>query len=300
MARSTIEVPWDVEFPYVCARCTAPATKTKRVQFQRPSAQKWFLLFGVVGAAIAGARESGSLRYEIPYCDRCRRTDRLLLVAAVVAGVLSLLFLCGSLAFIPSGGEEPSVLASLALVLGMTAGVLLLVVVTPALAIILGRYQAVRVKRVNERSESVQLLFRSQPYFERFCQANLERIVSFALGQRKPMPVPLEQAIAVVGQRIDPQNPRLPASLQGYFERGQMYLRAGMYSQAVADLDRVVEVTGFENPYFLDAQFFRGRAHMQTGNHMQAQADLENYLKAASDRGRVRQAKTWLKEMRRR
>ena len=64
-----------------------------------------------------------------------------------------------------------------------------------------------------------------------------------------------------------------------------------------AMIDWVVGVTAFENPYFLEDQFFRGQAHMQLGNRVQAQTDLENYVKASSDRARVRQAKLWLKQL---
>jgi len=70
-----------------------------------------------------------------------------------------------------------------------------------------------------------------------------------------------------------------------------------MYDRALADLNAVVEVIGLENPYFLEAQYFRGRAHMQLGNRTQAQTDLGNYVKASSDRARVRQAQRWLKQL---
>lgn len=299
MARSTIEVPWDVEFPQTCARCTAPATKTMRIQRQKPSAQKWFFWFGIIGAAIAGARKGGSLRFEIPYCENCRRQDRLLLWATWGAFLLGLVFICGFAMLASQIEEASSDVVSVVGVLGTVMGALALLIAVPVLAVVRRAHQAVHVKRIFERSESVGLAFRNRSYFERFWQDNLERIVSFVLRYGKPMPVPVDQAIAAVSRRIDEQNPRSPASLSGYFERGQLYLQAGMYDRALADLDWVVGVTGFENPHFLEAQFFRGQAHMQLGHSVQAQTDLENYVQASSDRTRVRQAKRWLKQLRR-
>lgn len=293
MARPTIEVPWDLEFPQVCARCTAPATKTLRVQRQKPSAQQWFFWFGLIGAAIAGARKGGSLRFEIPYCEDCHRQDRLLLWAIWGAALLGLVFMCGFAALTGQTSETASTVGGL----GIALGALILVIAAPVLAIVRSTRQAVHIKRIDERKESVRLAFLNPAYLERFWQDNMERIISFALRHGTPLPMPLEQAIAAVSRRIDEQNPRSPASLSGYFERGQLYLQARRYDLAWADLDRVITVTGFENPHFLEAQFFRGQAHMQLGNRMQAQADLENYVRAASDRARVRQAKQWLKQL---
>jgi hypothetical protein len=298
MARSTIEVPWDTGFPQVCARCTAPATKVKRIRAQKPSAQQWFFWFGLIGAAIAGARKGGSVRFEIPYCERCRRQDRILLLAAWGAFLLGMVFIC-SFAMLASQLEEPYDPLSVVGSLGSLIGAVTLLIAAPVLAIVLRAHQAVHIKRVDERTESVRLAFRSQPYYERFWQDNLERIVSFALRHSKPMPVPLDHAISVVSGHIDEQNPRSSESLSGYFQRGQLHLQAGMYDRALSDLDCVVRVTGFENPHFLEAQFFRGQAHMQLGNTAQAQTDLENYVQAASDRAKVRQAKQWLKQLRR-
>jgi hypothetical protein len=302
MARSKIEVPWDVEFPQVCARCTAPATKTRRIQVQKPSARQWFFWFGLIGAAIAGARKGGHVRFEVPYCDRCHRQDRLLLVATWGGFLLGMVFICGFAMLADQFKEAADTVASVASIvgiLGMVMGALILLFAAPVLAIIRRTHQAVHVKRINERTESVLMAFRSRPYYERFWQDNLERIVLFALRHGKPMPVPLDHAIAAVSERIDEQNPRSPESLSGYFQRGQLYLQAGMYDRALADLDWLLGVTGFENPYFLEAQFFRGQAHMQLGNTMQAQTDLENYVQASSDRAKVRQAKQWLKQLRR-
>jgi hypothetical protein len=294
MARSTIEVPWDPAFPQVCARCTAPATKTIRIKRQKPSAQKWFLWFGLIGAAIAGARKGGSLQLEIPYCEDCHRQDHILLGTAWGALVLGLVFICGFSMLAAEASDTASVAGTL-----LALGALVLLIAAPVLAIVRSGHQAVHVKRIDERSESVRLAFRNESYFERFWRDNLERIVSFALRHGRRLPVPLDQAIATVGRRIDEQTPRSPDSLSSYFERGQLYLQAEMYDRALADLDRVVGVTGFENPHFLEAQFFRGQAHMQLGHTMQAQTDLENYVKASSDRARVRQAQRWLKQLRR-
>ena len=296
MARSKIEVPWDVEFPPACARCTAPATKTMRMQRQKPSAQQWFFWFGFIGAAIAGAKKGGSLRYEVPYCEDCYRQDRTLLWATWGVFVLGLLFTCGISMLSAQAGQASST-ANAVRTLGMVVGILALLIAAPVLVIVRQTRRAVYIGRIDERNEGVQLAFRSQPYFERFWQANLERIVSFALRFGKPVPVPLNQAIATVGRRIDEQNPRSPDSLKGYFERGQLYLQAKDYSRALADVERVLEVTGFENPHFLEAQYFRGQAHMQLGHSIQAQADLENYVKASSDRAKVRQARGWLKQL---
>lgn len=296
MARSTIEVPWDARFPQICARCVAPATKIMRVQRQKPSAQQWFFWFGLIGAAIAGARKGGAVRFEIPYCDKCRRQDRILLWSAWGGFLLSMVFICG-FAMLASQLEEPYDPLSMVGVIGSLLGAVILLIGAPVLAIVWRAHQAVHVKRIYERTESVRLAFRNPSYFEQFCRNNLERIVSFVLRHGKQMPIPLDQAIAAVSGLIDEQNPRSQESLRGYFERGQLHLQAGGYDRALADLDRVVEVTGFENPHFLEAQFFRGQAYMQLGNIMQAQTDLENYVQASSDRAKVRQAKRWLKQL---
>jgi len=298
MARSTIEVSWDVAFPQVCAGCTAPATKTMRIQRQKPSAQTWFLLFGLIGAAIAGARKGGSLRFEVPYCKDCHRRDRVLLGATWGTFVLGMLLICG-FATLASQSGGASDAANVAGVLGTVVGSLALLIAAPVLAFVWRGQQAVHVKRIDERNEGVRLAFRSPPYLEQFQKENLERIISFALRSGKPLPVPLDQAIALVGQRIDERNPRSPESLKGYLERGQLYLQAQEYGRALADLDRVVEVTGAENPYLVEAHFYRGQAHMQLGNSAQARADLERYVQASSDRARVGQARRWLRQLRR-
>jgi len=225
MARSTIEVPWDVAFPQVCARCTAPATQTVRVQRQKPSAQKWFLFFGLIGAAIAGARKGGSLRFEIPYCASCRRRERLLSFATWGAFLLGMVFLCG-FAMVASQTGESSDPASVVAGLGALLGAVSLLIGAPVLGVVLRAHRAVHLKRVYERSESVRLAFRSQPYFAQFLRDNAERIISFALTHGKPLAVPLEQAIAVVSRNIDEADPHAPGSLKGRFERRTRTRRA--------------------------------------------------------------------------
>jgi hypothetical protein len=298
MARIKAEVPWDVEFPQVCARCTAPATKTMRIQRQKPSAQRWFFWFGVIGSAIAGASKGGPLRFEIPYCGDCYRRDRTLLALTWIVGVLSLVFLCSTLLILPSIGDSSDTVAVVG-VLGTIGSLLALIIVTPALAIAFTRHKAVNIHRINEPIESVTLAFRSQPYFEHFSRENLEQIVTFSLDHGKELPIPVDMAISVVGRRIDERSTRTSNNLKAHFDRGRLYLRAGMYSAAISDLNRVVAVTGFENPYFLEARFYRGQAYMQVGNTIQAQDDLESYIQAASDRTQVRQAKQWLKALKR-
>jgi len=257
-------------------------------------------VFGLIGAAIAGARKDSSVRFEIPYCESCHRQDRILLWAAWGTFLLGLLFMCGlPMLMLIVQVEKTNDVLTVVMILVMLMGAASLLIVTPALAIVRRAHQAVHIKRIYERTESVQLTFRNPSYFERFWQDNLERIISFVLRHDKQMSVPLEQAIDTVSKRIDDQNPRSPESLKGYFERGQLYLRSERNDRALADLDRVVGVTGFENPYFLEAQFFRGQAYMQLSHNMQAQTDLENYIKASSDRAKVQQAKRWLKQLRR-
>ncbi len=297
MARIKAEVPWDVAFPQVCARCTAPAIRTMRIQRQKPSAQRWFIFFGAIGAAIAGAGKGGSLRLELPYCGDCYRRDRTLLGFTWVVGVLGVVFFCISLMALPNATESSDP-ATIVGVLSMIGGLLALLIITPVLAIAFSRHKAVQIHRINEPAESVTLAFNSQPYFEQFSRENLEQIVNFSLDHEKELPIPVEMAISVANRHIDERSTRASSSLKGYFYRGRLYLRAGMYSAALADLNRVVAVTGLENPYFLEARFYRGQAYMQLGNSFQAQDDLENYIQAASDRTKVKQAKQWLKAMR--
>jgi hypothetical protein len=238
---------------------------------------------------------TGTLRYEIPYCEGCHQQDRALRIALWAIVILPLVLIFGSLALIPSS-EESAVLG----ILGTAAasiGFLALLIGLPVLAIVRSTNQAVHIKRISEQTKSVQLAFRSPSYFEQFLQHNMARIISFSLQYNKKPPVPLDQAIDFVSRRIDEQNPHSAESLSGYFERGQLYLLTDAHNRALADLDHVVEVTGFENPYFLEAQFFRGQAHMHTGNTAQAQTDLENYVRASDNRNRVRQAKRWLKQL---
>ena len=269
-----------------------------RIRRQKPSAQRWYLLFGLIGSAIAGARKRRSLLLEIPYCVDCRRRERVLLWATWGAFLVSILLLCG-FAMVASQTEEASDPLSVLGVLGTLTGSVALLIAAPVLAVAWRAHQAVQVKRILERTESVRLAFRSPAYFGRFLHDNLERIISFSLRHGKQLPIPPAQAIAAVSQRIGEQDPRSLDGLQSYFERGQLYLQTGMHDYARTDLDRVVEVTSLENPYFLEAQFLRGQAHMQLGNSMQAQTDLENYVAASSDRARLRQARRWLKQLRR-
>lgn len=297
MARTTIQVPYDVTFPQACARCTAPATKTLRVQRQKPSAsQSWaWFFFGILGWLVAGgASKDATIRYEIPHCDACHRQTRLF--QAVLWGliVLVLVFFCGGFALSMSLTPDSTaanalmVVAMLAFLLGGAAIVVL--------SLFISSRHPVAIQRVNDKLQSVRLGFLNPSYFELFRQENLERIVALGLHSGKAQ-LPLEEAVEVVSRQIDTYNPRLPASLKGYFERGQIYLQHQAYAQAISDLSRVIDVTGFENPYFLDAQFFRGQAYLQSGNSMQAQIDLENYLKAASDKARIKQARQWLKQI---
>ena len=267
-----------------------------RIRRQKPSAQRWFLFFGLIGSAIAGARKRGSLRFEIPYCADCRRRERILLWATWGSFLLSMVFICG-FAMVASQAEETSDPASVLGILGTLSGAVALLIAAPVLGLAWRAHQAVHVKRIHERSESVLLAFRSRPYFEQFLRENVARIVSFALGFGKPVPVPPGEAIAAVSQQSDVQHPRSADSLKGYFERGQLYVQAERYGEALADLDWVVGVTDLENPYFLEAQFFRGQTHMRLGKKAHAETDLGNYVRAASDRARVRQARRWLKQL---
>lgn len=299
MARSTIEVPYDVTFPAVCAGCTAAATKTLRMQVQKPSASRswaWFF-FGILGwLVVGGASKDAFIRYEVPYCENCHRQARLFQTLIWILVILLVVVLCGGSALVSSLPRESSdlsdalgILIALAVVFGGIA--------ITVLAIIASSRRAVVIQRINERLQSLRMGFLNPSYFDLFRQENLDRLVAFGLRANKMEQIPLDEAVAVISRQIDPDNPRSAASLKGYFERGQLYLQQHAYDQAVADLNRVIEVTGFQNPYFLEAQYFRGQAHMLSGNPMQAQIDLENYLKAASDKARIRQARQWLKQI---
>ena len=297
MARSKIEVPWDIEFPQECARCTAPATKTTRIKREKSSVTMWYFLFGIIGAAFAGASKEGALRYDVPYCENCHRQDVALRVILWAGVLFSLVFICSPLVFAFS--EESSdalvTLGSMAVAVGFFA----VLIVLPTVAIVRSAHQAVRIKRINERIKSAQLAFRDPTYFDHFRQHNMERIISFALQHGKELPIPLEEAINFTSRQIADQDPQSAESLTAYFQRGQLHLLNNAYHRAVDDLNHVVDVTGFENPHFLEAQFFRGQAHMELGNTVQAQTDLENYIRASENRNQVRQAKRWLKQLER-
>lgn len=298
MARSTVETPWDSRFPPLCARCATPATKTRRIKRQKPSASRMFLMFGWLGSALAGAKEA--LAFDVPLCEDCYRRDNRLRWAAWGAFGLAFLFLCGlsmitALVFQPRG-EAEQVAGGVTVAVGMLVGLPALVAMVVIL-IVRHAQRPVHVGRIDERSESARLAFLNPSYYEHFLQHNLERLVAWALRHRKPMPVSADEAAAVVSRGIDEQDPRSPESLRSYFLRGQLRLQNGRYREAVEDLDRVLAVTGFENPHFLEAQYFRGEAHMRLGNVANARTDLERYVQAASDRTRVREAKRWLKEL---
>ena len=295
MARSKIEVPWDIEFPQECARCTAPATKTTRIKFNKSSMATWYFMFGIIGAAFAGATKDGSLRYDIPYCEDCHRQDRTLRMILWAIVVLSLVFICSPLTFVFSE-EIPDALATLGIVV-VAIGFALVLISLPIVAIIRSTHQAVHIKRINERINSAQLAFRDPAYFDHFRQHNLTRIITFALQHGKKLPVPLEEAIDFTSRGIADQDPHSTEGLTAYFQRGQLHMLNNAYQRAIDDLNHVVAVTGFENPHFLEAQFFRGQAHMELGNTMQAQTDLENYARASDNRKQVRQAKRWLKQL---
>ena len=295
MARSKIEVPWDIEFPQECARCTAPATKTTRIKREKSSVTTWYFMFGIIGAAFAGATKEGALRYDIPYCENCHRQDLILRVILWAGVLLSLVFICSPLTFVFSE-EISDTLATLGIIT-VAIGFATVLIVLPIVAIVRSAHQAVHVKRINERIKSAQLAFRDPTYFDHFRQHNMEQIISFALQHGKGLPVPLEDAIDFTSRRIADQDPHSTESLTAYFQRGQLHLLNNAYHRAIDDLNHVVDVTGFENPHFLEAQFFRGQAHMELGNTTQAQTDLENYAQASDNRGRVRQAKRWLKQL---
>jgi len=270
-----------------------------RIQIQKPSASQtwaWFF-FGVVGWLIAGgAGKDAFIRYEIPHCDNCHRQTRLFQGLIWALAILLFIVFCGGTVLISSLSQVSSnVRAALGIMtpLGAILGGIAIVV----LAIILSTRRPVIAQRINEKLQSVRLAFLNPSYFEQFRQENVERIVAFGLRANKEIQLPLDQALEVVSRQIDEDNPRSPASLKGYFERGQLYLQQRAYDQAVADLNRVIAVTGFENPYFLEAHYFRGQAHMLSGNTIQAQLDLENYLKAANDKARIKQARQWLKQI---
>jgi len=296
MARSSIEVPWDVTFPQVCARCMAPAEKVKIVKRQKPSTQRWFFFFGLIGYWIAGEGKKNNITFEVPYCKDCYRRERILPWAIFGAFLLAVLILCG-FSGLAAQLEKSSDLASQVGAVVTIALPIVMIVTGLALVIVLSNHQALHIRFIREQTESAMLAFKNPAYFERFYQDNLEKIVSFALRYGKKMPVPLDQAITTVSRRIDEQNLHSPESLSGLFERAQLYLQAGDNERALLDLNHVIEVTGFENPYFLEAKFFRGQALMQTGRNNQAQADLESYVQASSNRSRVGQAKKWLKQI---
>jgi hypothetical protein len=197
-------------------------------------------------------------------------------------------------------GEISDVLTTLGIVV-VAIGFAAILTVLPIVAIIQSAHRAVRIKRIDEYTKSAQLAFRDPTYFDHFRQHNMEQIISFTLQHGKKLPVPLEEAIDFTSRRIADQDPHSTKEkdLVAYFQRGQLHLLDNAYHRAIDDLNHVVEVTGFENPHFLEAQFFRGQAHMELGNTMQAQTDLESYAKASDNRGRVRKAKRWLKQLER-
>lgn len=68
---------------------------------------------------------------------------------------------------------------------------------------------------------------------------------------------------------------RNPQYAQAYYSRGILYCRElGEYGQAVQDLSRAIEL----RPQWARAYFNRGLAHKMRGEFDQAVADLEKYL----------------------
>ena len=299
MARLLLEVPFDdIAFPPSCARCGATAAdKPVVVRRAKPSRARWFLFFGLIGSAIATSRPGSQVQFNVPYCLNCQRRARSLKLAAWGMGIMGLLLTC-SFPMIAAGlAERSEALANTVGYLGLCPGLLLVLIGLPAVLVLRSRHNAVQIKQINERIGSARLGFGNPRYFDEFRALNLRRLVAFALHHGLPLPVEVDRAIAAVGEGINEEEPRSPSNLAGYFERGQLYLMAGSYPRAVEDLNRVIEVTGFENPYFVDAHFFRGRANMQLSRYQQAVTDFESFIKASDDRRKVREAKRLLKEV---
>jgi len=158
--------------------------------------------------------------------------------------------------------------------------------------------QPVRVRRIRERREGLLLSFRNRDYFDQFCHHNLEHIAPYALRHNQKIPGPVEEAIAAFSRRLEGQPAATGDAVQDYLDRGQLYLRAGRYEEALGDLQQALGAITYADPRFLDALFFRSQAHLHLGNTAEARADLENYVGSSGDRAKVQQARRWLRKLR--
>jgi len=267
------------------------------VRRAKPSLAKWFFFFGLIGRAIAARRGNGYVQFDVPYCINCQKRARSLKLTAWGIGILGLLLSCGFLMIAAGIAERAEALSGLVGFTGICLGLPLLLIGLPVVRVVRLRHEAVQIKQINEKIGSARLVFRDPRYFDEFRALNVRCLISFALRHRLSLPVQVDQAIAAVSEDISEEEPRSPSSLAGYFDRGQLYLMAGSYARAIDDLNRVIEVTGFENPYFVDAHYFRGQAHMQLSHYQEAISDLENFTKASDDRRKVGEAKRWLKKI---
>ncbi len=296
-----IQVPADqVVFPQKCARCGDPTVaKTVRIRHLTEAAQArqatGYMLGGAIGAAIAGSTgvEEKFVSLEVPHCQACADRRRNLTIAAWVCLALSPLSMVGPAliadAFSLSSDAGTPIAIGMFLGIGLLLTSLVLFIVGPS-------QQTVRIRKVKDAVGGAELAFRNADYLEEFRQLNLRSLVPYALRAGLPLPVPPEQAIAIINEGIVEDRPELPSNLSGRFYRGQLYAQMQSFGQAVDDLTWVIAAGG-PNMFQTNAYYLRGLSYMNLSRYTEAVADLQAFTRASSDRRKVGEAKKILKQL---
>ncbi len=298
-----IEVPAaEVAFPQKCALCGDPTvSKIVPVRHLTQAAQArqstGYMLGGAIGAAIAGAGGGGEkyVTLAVPHCQACANRARNLKTAAWLCLGLSLLAVVGP-ALLAGMLSSPDPGTGIAI--GMFLG-LALILASLVLFIVQPSQQAVKIRKVKDAVGGAELSFRNAEYLDEFRQLNMPNLVPYALRAGLPLPVPPEQAIALVNASIVEDRPELPTNLSGYFYRGQIYAQMQSYGQAVDDLTRVLTASGLAalNTFQTDAYWFRGLSYMNLARYPEAVADLNAFMRLSVDRRRIGEAKKLLKQL---
>ena len=297
MAR--IEVPREVIFPQKCASCDSPMVeKTINLRRLTQAAQSrqttGYLLFGAIGAAVAGATggQEKYIQFGIPYCHDCAARSRNLRIAAWVTFALGILgFVLAPFLLAASEADQGGTLIGVSFAIGA-----ILLIVSGVLFIVNASRQPVKIRTSKDAAGGAVLDFRNPAYMEEFRQLNTNGLVPYALRTGLPLPVSTEQAIAIVSSGINDERPDMPATLAGHFQRAQIYLRANSYTQVVQDLNPVVTVAGY-NPYMPDALFLRGQALLNLSRYQEAAGDLDAFIRSSGDRRKVGEAKKLRKQI---
>jgi len=298
MARVMLEVPWEgTTFPQKCASCGNPMV-AKTVPVKRPTQKQQrrqstgYLLGGVIGAAIAssGSDPEKHVQFDVPLCQECVAQNRKFKTAAwitLILGFLSIIIL----PIIAAGLESDA--SDTLMALGVLVGLGLLIAAI-VLFVMVSRRAPVAIKTVKDNTQGAVLAFRDPAYQDEFRQANLARLIPYELQAGLTLSASTDQALAIVSEGINDEQPNAEGTVLGHLSRAQIYMRGQSYSQALEELNKVIAAVGQTMP---DVYFLRAQALINLARNQEAAADLETFIQASSDRKQVREAKKLLKQV---